>query len=183
MLPLLLLSLLLWGLVFQRLLALRELFRNDLGPAETLSGLSGTQPPAPCTGLAAVLLREFLLRRSGNNALDRCILDEVRHALNQRLQQGLAAIGVLAAVAPLLGLLGTVLGMISTFDSIALFGNGNARAMAGGISEALITTQTGLIIAIAGLYMRNFIQRRTQSLQQRLETLVIEFKRQLENSP
>jgi biopolymer transport protein ExbB len=67
------------------------------------------------------------------------------------MTRSLAVIGVLAAMAPLMGLLGTVTGMITTFDILAIFGTGNVKAMAGGISESLITTQTGLIVAIPGL--------------------------------
>jgi hypothetical protein len=63
---------------------------------------------------------------------------------------------VLAAVAPLLGLLGTVTGMIATFDVLAVFGTGNAKAMAGGISEALITTQTGLLVALPDFTCKGF---------------------------
>lgn len=100
-------------------------------------------------------------------------------AVSHDLERGLALIGVLAAIAPLLGLLGTVVGMITTFNSIALFGTGNARAMAGGISEALITTQTGLLIAIPGLYMRNFLQRRAGNLKHQVESLALSLKRQL----
>jgi len=76
----------------------------------------------------------------------------------------LSIIGVLAAMAPLLGLLGTVTGMMATFDVISMFGTGNARAMAGGISEALVTTQTGLLVAIPGLYMHGFLVKRSEKL-------------------
>jgi biopolymer transport protein ExbB len=83
----------------------------------------------------------------------------------------LGFIGALAAVAPLMGLLGTVIGMIVTFDVISVFGTGNARAMAGGISEALITTQTGLLVAIPGLYMKGYLDRRAQKLRHRISVV------------
>jgi len=67
------------------------------------------------------------------------------------------AIVVIAAVAPLLGLLGTVTGMISTFDVITEFGTGNPKLLSGGISEALITTEFGLIVAIPGLLFGNVL--------------------------
>ncbi len=76
---------------------------------------------------------------------------------------------VLASLAPLMGLLGTVSGMLTTFDVIALFGTGNARALAAGVSEALITTQSGLVVALPGLFMGNFIRRRVDRLKGRLE--------------
>lgn len=75
---------------------------------------------------------------------------------------------MLAAIAPLLGLLGTVTGMIDTFHVITLHGTGDPRMMSGGISEALITTQTGLLVAIPGLYMKGFLDRRACNLQQRI---------------
>lgn len=98
----------------------------------------------------------------------------VRQLIRQRqneLERHVQTIFVLAAIAPLLGLLGTVGGMITTFEAISRFGAANARAMAGGISEALITTQAGLIVAVPGLLMGHFIRRRTDALQQRLERL------------
>ena len=88
-------------------------------------------------------------------------------------------IRVLIAICPLLGLLGTVTGMITTFDVLAVFGTGNAKAMAGGISEALITTQTGLLVAIPGLYMKGFLERRARRLQQRIAAVGYHLRRQL----
>ncbi len=83
---------------------------------------------------------------------------------------------VLSAIAPLLGLLGTVSGMIYTFDVIREFGTGNPQALAHGISEALITTQTGLVIAIPGMFMGTFIKRRVNQFKTRLEQLSITLK-------
>ena len=75
--------------------------------------------------------------------------------------------------------LGTVTGMMTTFDVIALFGTGNARAMAGGISEALITTQSGLLVAIPGLLMSAFLIRRADRLEDRLDELIMTLKRHI----
>ncbi len=58
--------------------------------------------------------------------------------------------------------------MIAAFDVLAVFGTGNAKAMAGGISEALITTQTGLLVAIPGLYMKGFLDRRVRNLSKKI---------------
>ncbi|MEN8131200.1 MAG: MotA/TolQ/ExbB proton channel family protein, partial [Pseudomonadota bacterium] len=69
-----------------------------------------------------------------------------------RLRRYLQPIRVLTMVLPLLGLLGTVSGMIKTFDALMLFGSGNVRAMATGISEALFTTMAGLVTALSGVY-------------------------------
>ncbi len=120
---------------------------------------------------------------SGDPGLDRNILDELVLSLNRSLTRFLPLIGVLAAVAPLLGLLGTVTGMMSTFEVMSLFGTGNAKGMAGGISEALITTQTGLIVAIPGLYMKNFLERRAQALQRQLIATGYYLRRHLQEAP
>ena len=81
-----------------------------------------------------------------------------------RLEHFLSTIGVLAAVAPLLGLLGTVTGMINTFHMITLFGSGNTGLMAGGISEALITTAAGLVIAIPLLLAHNYLSTKADGI-------------------
>ncbi|WP_300675074.1 MotA/TolQ/ExbB proton channel family protein, partial [Desulfoluna sp.] len=82
-------------------------------------------------------------------------------------------------VAPLLGLLGTVSGMITTFDVIALFGTGNARAMAGGISESLITTQSGLSVAIPGMFMGVLLTRRSRRLAAKLDETISTIQRSM----
>ncbi|RMG21080.1 MAG: MotA/TolQ/ExbB proton channel family protein, partial [Deltaproteobacteria bacterium] len=71
---------------------------------------------------------------------------------------------VLAAVAPLLGLLGTVTGMISTFDIITEFGTGDPKLLSGGISEALITTELGLIVAIPTLLLGTLLSGRADTI-------------------
>jgi biopolymer transport protein ExbB len=93
-----------------------------------------------------------------------------------------AAVLVLAAVAPLLGLLGTVSGMIETFQVIRLFGTGNAQALSAGISEALITTQTGLLVAIPGLFAGWFLRRRARKLEQGLDAFSQAVERWLRSS-
>lgn len=78
-------------------------------------------------------------------------------------------IKVLAAVAPLLGLLGTVVGMIRTFQAITLFGTGDPRLMAGGISQALVTTVLGLIVAIPLVLLHSLVSGRSRELVEILE--------------
>jgi len=91
----------------------------------------------------------------------------------RNLERHVGTILVLAAVAPLLGLLGTVMGMIATFEAIARFGAANARAFAAGISEALITTQFGLVVAVPGLFMGHLIRRRVEALRDGWERVLI----------
>ena len=72
-------------------------------------------------------------------------------------------------MAPLLGLLGTVVGMIATFQMITLFGTGDPRMMAGGISTALVTTVMGLVVAIPLTLLHSYLQARARALIQVLE--------------
>lgn len=89
--------------------------------------------------------------------LDEAILKET-----PPLERFITTIGVLAVVAPLLGLLGTVTGMIQTFQSITLFGTGDPKLMAGGISEALVTTMLGLYSAIPLTLLHSFVSGRSR---------------------
>ncbi|TNF89735.1 MAG: MotA/TolQ/ExbB proton channel family protein, partial [Gammaproteobacteria bacterium] len=91
-------------------------------------------------------------------------MDEIVTTASQRLNRGLPILAIFAAVSPLLGLLGTVTGMIETFQVITLFGAGDPRLMSGGISQALITTQLGLAVAIPLLLIHSFAQSRANTL-------------------
>jgi biopolymer transport protein ExbB len=86
-----------------------------------------------------------------------------------RINRQLPLLKIIAAVAPLMGLLGTVTGMIITFQAITLFGAGDPRLMAGGISQALITTVLGLSVAIPVLLLHNVVQSRARSLTEILQ--------------
>lgn len=102
------------------------------------------------------------------SAIDMSLLSGLEKRQEQKIDKFIGTILVLAGIAPLLGLLGTVCGMINTFEVIAWFGTGNAKAMASGISEALITTQAGLVVAVPGLVLGNFLQHRAESLKSRI---------------
>ena len=100
-------------------------------------------------------------------------LEEVLHeqilSLLPRLERHLGTLAVLAGVAPLLGLLGTVTGMIHTFRLVTVFGAGNPRFLSAGISEALITTEVGLAIAIPTLLIHALLSHRVRTVVARLE--------------
>jgi biopolymer transport protein ExbB len=96
--------------------------------------------------------------------LDDAVLKEL-----PKLESGLNVVKVLAAVAPLMGLLGTVIGMIVTFQAITLFGTGDPKLMAGGISQALVTTVMGLIAAIPLLLLHAFASSTARRIGQVLE--------------
>jgi biopolymer transport protein ExbB len=95
-------------------------------------------------------------------------LDEQLAEESARLHRGLATVAVLAAVSPLLGLLGTVTGMIETFQSITLFGTGDPKLMSGGISQALVTTQLGLAVAIPLVLFHSVLVGRANRIVERL---------------
>jgi biopolymer transport protein ExbB len=96
--------------------------------------------------------------------LDEAILKEM-----PKIQRGLAALALLAAISPLLGLLGTVTGIIETFQSITLYGTGDPRVMSGGISQALVTTVMGLLVAIPLLLFHSFLSSKSNTLVQILD--------------
>ena len=81
-----------------------------------------------------------------------------------KLESGLTLLKIIAAVAPLMGLLGTVTGMIITFQAITIFGAGDPKAMAGGISSALITTVLGLLVAIPTVLLHTLVNGRAQRI-------------------
>lgn len=113
--------------------------------------------------------------------LDEAILAETPH-----LEKRLLILGLFATVAPLLGLLGTVMGMIETFQSIALFGTGDPKLMSGGISQALVTTGLGLMVAVPIVLLHGFLQTKSNRLIQVLDEESAGFVAQLaeqQNAP
>jgi biopolymer transport protein ExbB len=104
-------------------------------------------------------------------------LEEIMHervlASLPRLERNLGTLAVLGGIAPLLGLLGTVTGMIHTFQLVTIFGSGDAKLLSGGISEALVTTETGLIIAIPVLLAHAFLARRARGIVGSLERAAV----------
>lgn len=102
-------------------------------------------------------------------------LEDVLAKAAPALEKNLSIIKLLAAVAPLLGLLGTVIGMIETFQAITLFGTGDPKLMAGGISQALVTTMLGLIAAVPLLFVHNILDSRSRAISQIYEEQAIGF--------
>ena len=89
--------------------------------------------------------------------------------LGVELRKNVQTIKTLIALCPLLGLLGTVLGMINLFDVLAHTGTGNARALAEGVAQATIPTMAGMVVALSGLYFSSDIDRRTNAESFRLQ--------------
>lgn len=91
----------------------------------------------------------------------------------QAAEKNLSTIAILIAICPLMGLLGTVTGMIHVFDVLAATGTGNARAMADGISQATIPTMAGLVVALTGLYFNTRFKRLSNRAERTLADLLI----------
>ena len=112
---------------------------------------------------------EFGLRRGEKNRAD--ITDALSIALMEHLnalERNLAIIGTIAVIAPFVGLFGTVVGIIKAFQDIALKGNSTPAVVAAGVSEALITTATGLIIAVIAVVFFNYFKSRIKNYNQEM---------------
>lgn len=107
------------------------------------------------------------------------ILYEKILAVRLKLERFLPFIAVSAACAPLLGLLGTVTGIINTFKLITVFGSGDVKTLSGGISEALITTEFGLIVAIPSLLIHAFLSRKSKGILNQMEKTAFAFLNEL----
>lgn len=143
------------------------------------------------TVMWVLILDRYLFLWRQEKALTRELVSKWERAksqsqlINHRLRVGLTAsfhsklstwigtIQVITAILPLLGLLGTVSGMIKTFEVMTVFGSGNVRGMAEGISQALITTMAGLMTALTGMYFANDLKERfdreTEHLAEKLD--------------
>ncbi len=170
MVPLVLASLVMWALILERFYSFRNMQRSDISIHQAIKAVKTGALDVPANGgLRVSLVRGFLRERSGSPGLDREIMHQCALEQRSRLDRFLSYVAVMAAIAPLLGLLGTVIGMIETFEVISLFGTGNAKAMASGISVALVTTQTGLLVAIPGMFLSGVLMRRSRRLKTRME--------------
>ncbi len=179
MIPLIFSSFWMWALIIERILYFRRMDKDDVDLKQAVQTLKGKPLPETSKGLRTGVVIDFLNERTKKRELDQGILELCVMKVRPRIKQSLTVIAALAAVAPLFGLLGTVTGMMTTFDVIAVFGTGNAKAMAGGISEALITTQSGLLVAIPGLFMSGFLSRRAVRMENCLDELIMIMKRNL----
>ena len=90
------------------------------------------------------------------------IRDQIISEVSGETRKFLLTIETMMQILPLLGLLGTVVGMIKVFDVMTFFGTGNARLMASGVSQATIPTMAGLVAAISGVYIANLLKRKAE---------------------
>ena len=126
----------------------RDLKQGELN-AQKLAQLRTNSP------LGAILAAGIANPGQGRDVMKESISEAASHVVHD-LEKYLNSLGTVAAIAPLLGLLGTVVGMIDVFTQITTVGTGNANALAGGTSEALLTTAAGLIVAIPALLMHRY---------------------------
>lgn len=181
MYPLAVVSVVAVAIILERLWALRR--RQYLNPSElaVLSELFAAgeflragnfcrQHPGPFTSIVVTMVNN---RNAPYDELRELLEDTGRHQL-RHLQRGLTALGTLVAAAPLLGLLGTVLGMIRVFEAIARTGMARGELLSAGIAQALITTAAGLIIAIPTLFVHSYLESRAEQIVHTIEAATIQ---------
>ena len=109
------------------------------------------------SALGRVLAAALINRHRSRDLIKEAVEDTGRHVVHE-LERFLNTLGTIAGISPLLGLLGTVIGMIKVFSAILAHGVGNANELAGGISEALITTAAGLTVAIPSFFFYRYFK-------------------------
>jgi biopolymer transport protein ExbB len=165
MVPLVAVSIWMWHLIVLKALWLFRVHRHPFNISQALQCLDKASLDAlPMESPRAKALGYFMQTRRFDPVSDRILWEVAVKRQIFPLKRHMSTLVVLAVVAPLLGLLGTVTGMVDTFRVIGVHGTGNPQAMASGIKEALITTQTGLMIAIPGLLAGQVLRRRISGL-------------------
>ncbi len=176
MVPIILCSLIAMGIILERFWSLRK---DSILPKHLVAQVwtwikngqfdkSKMRDLKNSSALGEVLTAGLLNHQFGREAM-KASINEAGRGIVIRLERYLNTLGSIALVAPLLGLLGTVIGMIKVFTVIRLEGVGNADALAGGISEALITTAAGMAIAIPTLVLHRYFTRKVEELVTEME--------------
>ncbi len=182
MIPLGILSLVALAIIIERLWVLRSSNFLQSTTVETLSGLLASgkfraaidycrRHPGPFTDLVSALVDN---RQAPYEELKEILEDTGRLQL-MGLQRGLPALATIVGGAPLLGLLGTVLGMIKIFSVVATAGSGITEQLSSGISQALITTAAGLVIAIPALFTHSYLESRAVGILSEIEAQILDF--------
>ena len=142
-----------WSLIFERLFYLYLIF-----PRRLRQTLGIWQQHADKTSWFARQYRDYL-----------------GHILSSELNRNFTLIGTIIKVCPLLGLLGTVAGMLEVFDALAATGSNNPRSMAAGVSKATISTLAGMVVAIFGLLTSKYAEKRALGERERLRSRLANF--------
>lgn len=180
MLPILLCSIAAFGICMERLWTLRPSkiapsglavqvwawIRNNQLDSKRVKNLGRH------SSLGRILAVGLINSKHGREIMKESIAETASHEIHN-MQRFLNALGTIAAITPLLGLLGTVIGMIRVFTAIVVEGSGNAAVLAGGISEALITTAAGLTVGIPALFFHRFFTRRIEEISVDMEQQAI----------
>ena len=182
MLPILLCSVAAVAISLERLWALN---RSRLAPAGLLTDVwtslqagkldsQAIRDLRTNSALGLILAAGLSNSHAGRDVMRESIEEAASYVIHD-MERYLNTLGTIAAVSPLLGLLGTVIGMITVFSEIMVHGTGNAGILAGGISEALITTQFGLIVAIPSLIFHALLSRKSKGVLSSMERTAIGF--------
>ena len=171
MIPILLCSVIAVAIVVERLWTLRQkkvipeklltgiwnLLSNDALTEQHISEIENGSP------LGRVLAAGLINRHLSRDLIRESIEENGRHVVHE-MERFMNTLGTISTIAPLLGLLGTVIGMIRVFTAITVIGIGDPAQLAGGISEALITTAAGLSVAIPSLIFHRHLKRKIDEL-------------------
>lgn len=192
MYPLLICSLLIWAVIFERLWNYRKLGHqlksfhleaiNTLmaGDRESVRNLCRRNPDLPTsrllmTGLDRLSAKDARLRSRWAEALERN-----RQLVNQELRRNLWILGTIGSAAPFIGLFGTVVGILRSFQEMARTGSGGFAVVASGISESLIATAAGIVVAVIAVMAFNAFQTRWGGLVLTIKLHTEEFAEMLE---
>jgi biopolymer transport protein ExbB len=180
--PIILCSIIAAGILFERLWTLQrkrvlpqdlikkisELSdRNQVNP-KVIDALEKNSP------LGRVLAAALANRNRGREIMMERVEDTGRHVVHE-LERFLNSLGTIASISPLLGLLGTVMGIIHAFNAVMLGGMGDPRMLAGGISEALITTAGGLAVAIPSFIAYRYLRGKVERIVIEMEKIAVNF--------
>lgn len=173
MLPLFLVSSWLWVLIVLKADWIYRSNRSSITLTEALGCIKLGHPcPSACSPRTLALnhfMKTGLQVKGKDGSSEQFLLEVSIRRQTGTIHRFIPTIIILAATAPLLGLFGTVSGMVETFRVIGMYGMGNAQAMASGIREAMITTQAGLLVAIPGIFIGQILKKKANSIQRDLQ--------------
>ncbi len=185
--PILLCSILALAIIIERMFALKRrnvsppgltdsvgklLMRGRISP-RAIAEIEGNSP------LGRVLAAGLKISHQHRVVIKETVEEAGRHEVHE-LEKHLQTLGTIAAITPLLGLLGTVIGMIKVFSAITIFGVGDPQALAEGISEALVTTAAGLSVGIPSLMFHRYFRGKINELAVDMEQQAVKFMRILQ---
>ena len=172
MIPIFLVSAVLWGLIALKADWILRATRSNISLGDALEHLKNNRLCMNSSCPRALALQYFqasIASGAGRaSGWENLFLEAAVRRQFGAIYRFIPAILILAATAPLLGLFGTVSGMVETFKVIGIYGMGNAQAMASGIREAMITTQAGLLVAIPGIFIGQVLKKKAVNIQRDL---------------